>query len=50
MNSRYKRKKADIEQAFNRAVVELQEKRLSKDGKTNVNEFFLFEYSFRRIQ
>ncbi|CAF1152309.1 unnamed protein product [Adineta ricciae] len=31
MNSRYKRKKMDIEQAFNRAVVELQEKRLPKD-------------------
>ncbi|CAF4415222.1 unnamed protein product, partial [Adineta steineri] len=31
MRSRYKRKKADIEQTFNRAIVELQEKKLPKE-------------------
>ncbi|UJR37805.1 hypothetical protein I4U23_030495 [Adineta vaga] len=31
MNCRYKRKKAGIEQAFNQAVVELQQKKLPKD-------------------
>ncbi|CAF3481580.1 unnamed protein product [Rotaria sp. Silwood1] len=31
MRSRYKRKKHDIESAYNRAIVELQEKKLSKE-------------------
>ena len=33
MSCRYKRKKVNIEQAFNQAVVELQEKKLPKDRK-----------------
>lgn len=33
MRSRYKRKKSEIEQAFNRTVIELQEKKLAKDGR-----------------
>ena len=32
MRSRYKRKKTDIEQGYNRAVIELQEKKLPKEG------------------
>ena len=35
MRSRYKRKKSDIEGAFNRAVVELQAQGLSKEGEMN---------------
>ena len=33
MRSRYKRKKFEIEQAFNRTLSELQEKKLPKEGK-----------------
>lgn len=33
MRSRYKRKKFEIEQAFNRTVSELQAKKLPKEGK-----------------
>jgi hypothetical protein len=33
MRSRYKRKKCDIEEAFNRVIVELQERKLPKEGK-----------------
>jgi hypothetical protein len=33
MRSRYKRKKSDIEQSFNRAIVELQEKKLPTERK-----------------
>jgi hypothetical protein len=31
MRSRYKRKKCDIEQAYNRTIVELQEKKLTTE-------------------
>jgi hypothetical protein len=37
MRSRYKRKKCDIEEAFNRAIVELQEKKLPKERKIQFN-------------
>ena len=37
MRSRYKRKKTDIEQAFNRAVVQLQERHLPKEGRTSIS-------------
>jgi hypothetical protein len=37
MRSRYKRKKADIEDAFNRTVIQLQEKKLPKERTINKN-------------
>jgi hypothetical protein len=40
MRSRYKRKKSEIEQAFNRAILELQEKKLPKERK--IESIFLF--------
>ena len=36
MRSRYKRKKLEIEQAFNRTVIELQEKKLPKEGRAKI--------------
>lgn len=33
MRSRYKRKKCNIEDAYNRTIVELQEKKLPKERK-----------------
>jgi hypothetical protein len=41
MRSRYKRKKTDIEQAFNRAVVQLQEQKLPKEGTSRSLSRFL---------
>ncbi|CAF4367905.1 unnamed protein product, partial [Rotaria magnacalcarata] len=39
MRSRYKRKKSDIEAAYNRAVVKLQEKKSTKEEyKKNLDE------------
>ncbi len=40
MRSRYKRKKSEIEQTFNRAIVELQEKKLPKERK--IKSIFVF--------
>jgi hypothetical protein len=45
MRSRYKRKKCDIEEKFNRAIVDLQAQKLSKEGKMtliNSNLYFLY--------
>jgi hypothetical protein len=35
MRSRYKRKKTDIEEAYNRTIIQLQEKKLPKERRIN---------------
>lgn len=42
MRSRYKRKKFDIEQEYNKAINELQGKKLPKEGTVHGNLCFFF--------
>jgi hypothetical protein len=42
MRSRYKRKKTDIEEAFNRTVIQLQEQKLPKERTMNKNSHLIY--------